>query len=213
LPTEAGGRFPLPIAFRSAPPSHWVERRCTIVSHPNNHLLGDRNGDEKLETRPLHIAAAGAVLLYASMAVERSAAQVLGPTDRFDLVAVNTESTDCAGGFTNARRVDAQIRPTGVIKVFGVPTGKVFILTNVRFRLLSSANSNIQVRLGVPCGNGCMRPLVDAMVLTDSNGQGGTDVFLGNGMVIARGIEICVADVNQSSPNAFATIHGYFAPE
>jgi len=140
-------------------------------------------------------------------------AEGLGPQKASDLVTVQTGTTNCSGGFTGARRVDARVMSDGTQAAFTLPPGRVLVITNLEFDLLSVASRNIQVRLGVPCGAGCMRPIVDNIVSTDTRGQGGTNVTLTNGIAIKSGVELCVADINQSSPNAFVNLHGYFADD
>jgi hypothetical protein len=141
------------------------------------------------------------------------APQGLGPQKASDLVTVQTEITSCSGGFGGARRIDQQLNSDGTNTTFAIPTGKVFVISNVEFILISNASQNIEVRLGIPCGAGCMQPVVDSMVSTDSGGKGATNLAFTNGIAIKPGVELCVADVNHSSPNAFATLHGYFASD
>ena len=155
-----------------------------------------------------------AVSALASISMERAAAQTLGPTKPSELVTVRVESTFCSAGFAGAKRVDAEVRSDGTLRTFRVAKGFVLVVTNVQFTLNSSGTSrNIQMRFGVPCGSGCMRSLVDAQVLTDNDGNGNASVFLGNGIAIKRGTEICVADADFPNSHAFATIHGYLAPD
>ena len=140
----------------------------------------------------------------------------LGPQVQSNLVTIRTgNGSDCPGGFGGAREINDVSLPDGTIDydAFTVPTGHVFVITDVQFRLSLGGHpgENIMVRLGVPCGAGCMIPLVDATVLLLPD-QGGTHVSLRHGLRVNPGVTLCVADVNQASPNAFATVHGYFAP-
>ena len=57
-----------------------------------------------------------------------------------------------------------------------------------------------------------MLPLVNHAVLTDINGRGSATVSLQHGIRVNPGVTLCSADVNTGSANAFATVHGYFAP-
>ena len=140
----------------------------------------------------------------------------LGPQVTSNLVTVRTaDGSVCPGGFPGGREINDVSLPDGTIDfdAFTVPADHVFVITDVQFSLILFGHSgeNIQVRLGVPCGDGCMVGLVDAQVLLASN-QGGTHVSLRHGLRVNPGVTLCVADVNQSSPNTLATLHGYFAP-
>jgi len=166
------------------------------------------------------IAAFITLITLTSVPVECFAAAVrvvsapIGPTKPSKLRTVLTETTPCSGGFSGARRIDSRLTPKGNRTTFSIPAGYVFVITNVDFHLTSSgASRNIKMRLGVPCGSGCMKPIFDAFVLTDASGIGGANVSIGNGIAIRPGVEMCVADVNFSSVNAFATVHGYLAKD
>jgi hypothetical protein len=123
------------------------------------------------------------------------------------------DASQCPGGPAGAREINDVSKPDGTIALnaYVVPAGQVFVITDVYFRLLSKPDSSILVRFGVPCGSSCMVPLVDAVVVTDSVGTGATQVSLGHGIVVRPGVTLCVADVNHSSPNSDAQVHGYLA--
>jgi hypothetical protein len=58
-----------------------------------------------------------------------------------------------------------------------------------------------------------MHPIVDTTVNNDASGQGSTHMTFPTGIRVRSGVPLCVADVNQGSPNAFATVHGLLIRE
>jgi hypothetical protein len=93
-----------------------------------------------------------------------------------------------------------------------VPEGHVFVITAAQFSLTDSAASqNFMVRLGIPCGVGCMQPIVDVAVLTDIGGIGATNLSLPHGIAVKPSVVLCVADATAKSPDVFVSLQGYFA--
>jgi hypothetical protein len=127
----------------------------------------------------------------------------------------DSDGSECPGGFPGAREVNDVSKPDGTVafNAYAVPAGQVFVITDLYFKLRSAADRGIEMRLGVPCGAGCMVPLVDVVAVTDSNGLGAAQVSLRHGIVVQPGVTLCVADVNQGSPNASVQIHGYLAKD
>src|SRR4029453_9405555 len=95
----------------------------------------------------------------------------------------DADGSQCPGGFQGAREINDVFKRDGTIGFNGnaVPAGQVFVITDIPFIDQSPPAESIRVRLGVPCGSGCMVPLVDAVVVTGSNGQGETKVSLAQG--------------------------------
>ena len=156
------------------------------------------------------------VAIIAVGALTRSSqvlAEGLVPKSPSELVTVQTVTTSCPGGFGGARQIDSRLLSDGTTVTFTIPSGKVFVITDVGFHLVSRASQNINVRLGIPCGTGCMQPIIDTTVSTDTVGQGSVDITLRNGIAVKPGVVLCAADVNFSSPNAFARLHGYFTKD
>jgi hypothetical protein len=68
------------------------------------------------------------------------------------------------------------------------------------------------VRVGIPCGPGCMTSVADITVLTDADGIGSGTVRFPDGFPIKSGVTLCVGDL-LGSIDTTATVRGYFTKD
>jgi hypothetical protein len=160
-------------------------------------------------------AIAAFLLTLSSVALAQAKPALVRNVDRTapsNIVTVRTYSAGvCTGGFAAARAIDTRIMSDGSNVPFVIPSGQVFVVTSIEASLNGAASENTMVRIGTGCGAGCMVPFADIIIAKDSAGQGGTNLNFTTGFTVKSGTQLCVADVNHSSPNTSATLRGYFA--
>ena len=144
------------------------------------------------------------------------ASAVLGPAKPSDLVTISTiyDVHACAGGgLPNARAIGSRLLSDGSIAVFTVPAKQVFVITSIEVQAATEASyASDTVRVGIPCGPGCMTSIADIVVLTDADGIGGGAIQFPLGFPVKPGVALCVGDL-LGSTDTTATVRGYFTKD
>jgi hypothetical protein len=158
---------------------------------------------------------AGAIVLVL-VALESASAGVLGPAKPSDLVTISTiyDVHACAGGgLPNARSIGSRLLSDGSIAVFTVPAKQVFVIISIEVQATTEASfvSNT-VRVGIPCGPGCMTSIADVVVLTDADGIGSGTAQFPLGFPVKPSVALCVVDL-LGSMDTTATVRGYFTKD
>jgi hypothetical protein len=130
-----------------------------------------------------------------------------------ELLSLRT-GLECPDTFSGARIVSDVLNPDGTTaaNAYAVPPGKVFVITDMYFTVDAPPGDSTSMRFGVPCGTGCMKPLMDVIAIAGSNGTAAAQVSLQHGIVVQPGVTLCVAS-GPGHANPRVEIQGYLASD